>query len=58
VAAPKNLPRPGGRGCAKKPADRKFALSSRFAFHSAQDRKFTLPSRFALFFIQRSADTS
>jgi hypothetical protein len=33
VAAPKILPRPGGRGCAKNPADRKFALSSRFAFH-------------------------
>jgi hypothetical protein len=23
----------GGRGCAKNPADRKFTLSSRFAFH-------------------------
>jgi hypothetical protein len=33
VAAPKILPRPGGRGCAKNPADRKFTLSSRFAFH-------------------------
>ena len=32
VAAPKILPRPGGRGCAKSPADRKFTLSSRFAF--------------------------
>ena len=25
---------PGGRGCAKNPADRKLTLSSRFAFHS------------------------
>jgi hypothetical protein len=33
LAAPKILPRPGGRGCAKNPADRKFTLSSRFAFH-------------------------
>jgi hypothetical protein len=33
VAAPKILPRPGGLGCAKNPADRKFTLSSRFAFH-------------------------
>jgi hypothetical protein len=33
VAAPKILPRPGGRGCAKNPADRKLSLSFRFAFH-------------------------
>ena len=46
MAAPKILPRPGerggaknpaaprgGRGCAKNPADRKFTLPSRFAFH-------------------------
>jgi hypothetical protein len=38
VAAPKILPRPGGgRGCAKNPADRKFTLSSRFAFHYDPD---------------------
>ena len=33
VAASKILPHPGGRGCAKNPADRKFTLSYRFAFH-------------------------
>jgi hypothetical protein len=39
VAAPKILPRPGGRGCAKNPADRNFTLSSRFAFHRYFDQR-------------------
>jgi hypothetical protein len=33
ILPPKILPRPEGRGCAKNPADRKYTLSSRFAFH-------------------------
>jgi hypothetical protein len=33
ILPPKILPRPGRRGCARNPADRKFTLSSRFAFH-------------------------
>ena len=45
VAAPKILPRPGGRGCAKNPADRKFTLSSRFAFHWTSLQKIGLSKR-------------
>ena len=40
MAAPKIRPRPGGRGCAKNPADRKFTVSSRFAFHLNDNSEF------------------